>query len=160
MFVTMLEYRQPCRLDEEPATAMASKFGEWLKRARESKAWSGERLAQEVGTSQGNISMYERGLRTPRRDMVKRIAAMLEMSENDALRAAGFAPEDEIRRVLAPDTQEMLRLYEGLPSPLRDSLRRTAADIARELDEAHRYGGRRSDRDENPAQKPADDEEE
>lgn len=85
-------------------------FGEWLRQSRERKGWSGERLAEEVETSQGNISMYERGQRTPRREMVVRLANALGTAPNPGLLAAGFSPEPE-------DDDELAREPDRLPPP-------------------------------------------
>lgn len=70
-------------------------FSAWLRNAREQKGWSGERLAEEVRTTQGNISQYERGDRTPRRKRIVEIATALGMPADDALIAAGYLPSAE-----------------------------------------------------------------
>lgn len=62
-------------------------FAAWLKSARAQKGWSGERLAEEVGTSQGTISMYERGLRHPHRERAVKIAEALGVDPRAALEA-------------------------------------------------------------------------
>ena len=76
-------------------------FGTYLKSEREKRGWSGERLAEEIGTSQGNVSMYERGERVPRRGMVEKIAQSLGINSEPALIAAGFIPKNA-RRVVLP----------------------------------------------------------
>lgn len=62
-------------------------FAAWLKAARAKKGWSGERLAGEIGTSQGTISMYERGLRHPHRERAVKMAEILGADPREALGA-------------------------------------------------------------------------
>lgn len=99
------------------STAFGLGFSSWLKERRESKGWSGERLAEEVGTSQGNISMYERGGRTPRRDMVKKIAAALGADEGTALLAGGYVPEHNQDGSPAVPTIPGMQTFPGVVTP-------------------------------------------
>ena len=43
----------------------SSIFGTRMRQARQDKGWTQERLAQEYGATQANISLYERGLYEP-----------------------------------------------------------------------------------------------
>lgn len=88
MFAAAISLSSPLGLD-----IPMSDFGSYLKEARERKGWEQEKLAEEIDTSQGNISMYERGERKPRRDRITRIAAVLGVDASEALLAAGYAPK-------------------------------------------------------------------
>lgn len=85
------------------------KFGGWLRSARRRKGWSGEMLAAEIGTSQGNISLYERGLRFPHRERAVALAEALGADPREALRALmadtpGIAPLATLEEVQSSDT--------------------------------------------------------
>jgi transcriptional regulator with XRE-family HTH domain len=62
-------------------------FGAWLRAARLSKGWSGEKLALEIGASQGNVSMYERGIRRPQASRISQIAQVLGADLRQAMEA-------------------------------------------------------------------------
>lgn len=62
-------------------------FGAWLRAARLSKGWSGERLGLAIGSSQGNISLYERGLRRPHAHRITKIAGALDADLRLAMEA-------------------------------------------------------------------------
>jgi transcriptional regulator with XRE-family HTH domain len=88
-----------------------NEFGEWLRQARDRKDWSGERLGEEIGVNQSNISMYERGERKPRRARLLKIAAALGVSAVEALDVwskSGLDPE-----VLDPEQEESQVIQRG-----------------------------------------------
>jgi transcriptional regulator with XRE-family HTH domain len=62
-------------------------FGAWLRAARLKKGWSGEKLALEMGASQGNVSMYERGIRRPQVSRITLIATVLGADPREAMDA-------------------------------------------------------------------------
>jgi transcriptional regulator with XRE-family HTH domain len=64
-----------------------SSFGAWLKDQRIKRGWSSERMAEELGLSQGAVSLYERGARHPKREKVVQIALSLGANPQEALDA-------------------------------------------------------------------------
>lgn len=72
-------------------------FGAWLKKQRTRRGWSSERFAEEIGISQGSVSLYERGQREPRdRATILLIADALagpdaDEDEREALRREALA---------------------------------------------------------------------
>ena len=117
-------------------------FGKWLKRTRAAANITGEKLAELIGASQGNVSMYERGDRNPKPERVKEIAKALGADTDEALLAAGYAPEHipELTRELDTDTAEMVHFYEGL-SPSSRSISKTMIQQLREVERAASIGG-------------------
>lgn len=71
-----------------------NRFGQWLRRARRYQEMTGEQLAEKIGGSftQGRVSSYERGAKSPSRETVLQLAQALGADESEALLAAGFAP--------------------------------------------------------------------
>lgn len=82
--------------------SMQETFGEWLKRTRKKQGLTQQQLADRVKVSKQYISNLERNARhgtsgakpTPSAKVVKRIATGLEVPESEALRAAGYYPEE------------------------------------------------------------------
>lgn len=76
-----------------------------IKEHRKAKGWSGERLAQEVGTSKGYISEIENGKRTASVQMLRSIAASLGVKEQEL-----FAVENEADERLLRLMNDFMRL--------------------------------------------------
>lgn len=113
------------------------KFGAWLRAARRRKGWSGEMLAAEIGTSQGNISLYERGLRFPHRERAVELAEALGADPREALRALmADTPGLDTKSIaeqfgpVSPQTVEIVQLMALFPDAERavmiDNLKRMA----------------------------------
>jgi transcriptional regulator with XRE-family HTH domain len=112
-------------------------FGKWLRAARRKKGWSGELLAVEIGTSQGNISLYERGLRHPHRERAVELATALGADPREALQAlmkdTPGMDDQSIRErhgEVSEYTTEILQLLALFPAEERlvivENLKRTA----------------------------------
>lgn len=69
------------------AKSAPSSFGTWLKDQRVKRGWSSERMSEELGLSQGAVSLYERGARHPKREKVVQIAIALGANPQEALDA-------------------------------------------------------------------------
>jgi len=76
------ERGRPARAKHVP-----TKFGAWIKAQRLSRGWSSERMSEELGLSQGAVSLYERGSRHPKREMAVEIARALGEDPREALSA-------------------------------------------------------------------------
>lgn len=73
-------------------------FAEWVKMARESQGLLMQECAERAGVSQAAWSQYEDETRyqQPRQTTVRKIAHALRVSEEEALKAAGYAAESEV----------------------------------------------------------------
>jgi transcriptional regulator with XRE-family HTH domain len=70
-----------------------SRFASQLRWWRRRRGWSQLELAGRAGVSQRHLSFLELGRAAPSRDMVIRLAATLDLrQQNGLLTAAGFAP--------------------------------------------------------------------
>lgn len=107
-------------------TGKETAFGAWLKSRREALGWSSEQAAERFGLSQSMVSLYERGVRSPKRETAQRIGEELGDVEG-SLQAAGYATPDSIDMVILrkiqslndTDKEQMERLIDRL---VRDSL--------------------------------------
>jgi transcriptional regulator with XRE-family HTH domain len=63
-------------------------LGEAIRRLREKREFTQERLAQDAGVTTGTVSLIERGQSNPAWGTVKAIASALEVSMADLSRAA------------------------------------------------------------------------
>lgn len=59
------------------------KFKENLKTAMKDKKIKQEEMANKLNTTQQNISLYTRGLRTPDINTIRKICEMLEVTPNE-----------------------------------------------------------------------------
>lgn len=106
-----------------------------LKRAREARRWSQERLAGEAEMDHSLVSRLESGQRSPTRDAIGKLARGLDLSpeqKDRLLIAAGFFPE-RAEHALA-DEPMVGKLYsllrdEETPEPVRDNLRRVLTSL-------------------------------
>lgn len=94
-------------------------FGQWLKAKREALGWSSEQAAERFGLSQSMVSLYERGVRSPKRETALRIGEALGDIEG-SLKAAGYAPptpnpeESEFVRAMLSASPEQKALIRGM----------------------------------------------
>ena len=113
----------------ELATRSSEEFRGLLKRHREARRWSQERLAAEAEMDHSLVSRLESGQRSPTRDAIGKLARGLELApeqKDRMLIAAGFFP-DQPENALS-DEPAVTRIYrilrdEKTPQPVRDNLR-------------------------------------
>jgi transcriptional regulator with XRE-family HTH domain len=111
------------------ATRSTEEFRGLLKRHREARRWSQERLAAEADMDHSLVSRLESGQRSPTREAIGKLARGLDLPPEDKDRlliAAGFFP-DRPENALA-DEPAVTRIYrilrdENTPEPVRDNLR-------------------------------------
>ena len=107
----------------------SEEFRSLLKRHREARRWSQERLAAEAEMDHSLVSRLESGQRSPTRDAIGKLARGLELApeqKDRMLIAAGFFP-DQPENALS-DEPAVTRIYrilrdEKTPQPVRDNLR-------------------------------------
>ena len=76
--------------------------GEKIKTFRVAKGMTQQDVANALGVSYQNISQYERGVRTPKMSMIRKIASVLSVN---AWEIAGFDPSIEGDDVVIPKLQ-------------------------------------------------------
>jgi transcriptional regulator with XRE-family HTH domain len=111
------------------AVRSSEEFRGLLKRHREARRWSQERLAAEAEMDHSLVSRLESGQRSPTRDAIGKLARGLELApeqKDRMLIAAGFFP-DQPENALS-DEPAITRIYrilrdEKTPQPVRDNLR-------------------------------------
>jgi len=104
-------------------------FRALLKRHREARRWSQERLASESEMDHSLVSRLESGQRSPTREAISKLARGLDLpseQKDRLLIAAGFFPEQP-ENALA-DEPAVTRIYrilrdEQTPQPVRDNIR-------------------------------------
>ena len=104
-------------------------FRALLKRHREARRWSQERLASESEMDHSLVSRLESGQRSPTREAITKLARGLDLpteQKDRLLIAAGFFPEQP-ENALA-DEPAVTRIYrilrdEHTPQPVRDNIR-------------------------------------
>jgi transcriptional regulator with XRE-family HTH domain len=107
-----------------------SPLGQLLRHWRQGRRLSQLALAEEVGTTQRFVSFIESGRSLPSRDMVLRLARVLDVpvrERNQLLLAAGYAPlyrdtglADEQARPVRAAVERMLRAHEPYPAVVMD----------------------------------------
>lgn len=113
----------------EVAARSSEEFRGLLKRHREARRWSQERLAAEAEMDHSLVSRLESGQRSPTRDAIGKLARGLELApeqKDRMLIAAGFFPDQPENAV--SDEPAVTRIYrilrdERTPEPVRDNLR-------------------------------------
>ena len=114
---------------EEYLARNTAEFRALLKRHREARRWSQERLASEAEMDHSLVSRLESGQRSPTREAITKLARGLELpteQKDRLLIAAGFFPEQP-ENALA-DEPAVTRIYrilrdEHTPQPVRDNIR-------------------------------------
>ncbi len=107
-----------------------------LKRHREARRWSQERLASEADMDHSLVSRLESGQRSPTREAIDKLARglRLEGAEKDRLLiAAGYFPEHAENAIVdEPSVQRILLLLrdERTPEPVRDRVREVLSGLA------------------------------
>ena len=117
------------QISDELLVRNTEEFRALLKRHREGRRWSQERLASESEMDHSLVSRLESGQRSPTREAITKLARGLELptEQNDRLLiAAGFFPEQP-ENALA-DEPAVTRIYrilrdEHTPQPVRDNIR-------------------------------------
>ncbi|MGB7413120.1 MAG: helix-turn-helix transcriptional regulator [Thermosynechococcaceae cyanobacterium] len=95
-----------------PETSLDKAFGQFLKQWRSQRNFSQLDLSMASGVSQRHISFIESGRARPSRDMVLKLAAVLDIplrQQNKMLTAAGFAPIYSEFDLSAPELDPILR---------------------------------------------------
>lgn len=85
-------------------------LGQRIKAAREAKKLSHDRLAEKVGTSRQHLIRIEKGVHTPRADMLARISEALETPFS--VEKALADDEEEARAMVAAIALNISRLVE------------------------------------------------
>lgn len=90
--------------------------GERIKEARKLARLTQQELADKVGISYQQLSQYERGVRNPKNETIKRIADALEVGEH-TLSPGRYGISDKIKnlRIYRGFTQEELSKKAGVP---------------------------------------------
>lgn len=105
--------------------SMVEIFGEWLLRTRKKQGLTQAQLADRIGVSKQYISTLERDAPhgvtearpTPSAKVVKKIATGLDAPESEALRAAGYYPEESD---IDPRQSQLLSYFHELSDNERD----------------------------------------
>ena len=113
----------------------SQEFRALVKRHREARHWSQERLAAEAAMDHSLISRLESGQRSPTRDAIDKLARGLALQpeqKDRLLIAAGFFPERAEHALV--DEPMVGKLYsllrdEETPEPVRDNLRRVLTSL-------------------------------
>ena len=106
----MYESRQARQTIDPFMSFLPSTFGQRLRWWRAHRGQSQLALAGAADTSQRHLSFLESGRATPSRDMVLRLAAVLDVplrQQNALLLAAGFAPVWRESALSAPELKEV-----------------------------------------------------
>lgn len=117
------------QVSDELLVRNTEEFRALLKRHREGRRWSQERLASESEMDHSLVSRLESGQRSPTREAIGKLARGLELAgeqKDRLLIAAGFFPEQP-ENALA-DEPAVTRIYrilrdEQTPQPVRDNIR-------------------------------------
>ena len=117
------------QVSDELLVRNTEEFRALLKRHREGRRWSQERLASESEMDHSLVSRLESGQRSPTREAIGKLARGLELAteqKDRLLIAAGFFPEQP-ENALA-DEPSVTRIYrilrdEHTPQPVRDNIR-------------------------------------
>ena len=119
-------------------------FRALLRRFREARRWSQEKLAEAADVDHSLVSRWEGGSRGVTAEAVQKLAAGLRLSPGDRdrlLMAAGYMPERPEATVL--DEPQVARLYrflkdDAIPAVARNAVRElVAAAVARTNDVWH-----------------------
>ena len=110
-------------------------FRQLLKRYREARRWSQERLAAEADMDHSLVSRLESGQRSPTREAVAKLARGLELSDEQKDRlliVAGYFPEHVENALIEEPAVRELYLFlrnDELPQPVRDNLRQVLSGL-------------------------------
>jgi XRE family transcriptional regulator, regulator of sulfur utilization len=124
-------------LDKE---AMENALGLLIKRARETRGWTQDELAERMDVNRGYIGQLEAGtIKLPRGERLAQLEQLLGISREDMLRAAGrlgpateFDLWHELRRISAmQDLDDRVAALEHLPPEVLQILEDLAVDFVR-----------------------------
>ena len=76
-------------------------FRQILKHARQQRAWSQRRLADELGVSHSTVAYWERGEGVPAGDNLARLEHILQLEPGTLTRLLGYMPEHTMRREMS-----------------------------------------------------------
>jgi transcriptional regulator with XRE-family HTH domain len=110
----------------KPSAKVTTSFGIWLDRAMIAQQIDQLATANRIGVAQSALSNWRRGIRTPKRADVERIAVALNANIADGLMAAGYLPDGEMTEELPIDEQRLIAFYRGAP----DHTKKFLQDIA------------------------------
>jgi CheY-like chemotaxis protein/DNA-binding XRE family transcriptional regulator len=82
-------------------------FGESLKKIREEKGLSQQKLAKKLSVAQSTVGMWESGKRTPKLDEIHRLARMLNITVNRLLGQAADKKIEIIRNEIYIDGEKI-----------------------------------------------------
>ncbi|MGG1601236.1 MULTISPECIES: helix-turn-helix domain-containing protein [Paenibacillus] len=97
---------------------MEPNFGQYLKSIRKAAKFSMAVLAEKSGVSQPYISQIERGERGPSPEILKKLAAALNISYAELMLKAGYVPEELSQNI------DRLTLLKGLQTELQQATKR------------------------------------
>ena len=108
-------------------------FGPTVKRAREALGWDQGNLARQIGNvTQQTVSRWERGGSRPRRDVVVKIATLLQLDPLGLLASAGYGPLSDTQASVHPPVRPRATLLPVAElSP--DRFEELVADLAHRL---------------------------
>lgn len=104
-------------MTSRPKTPAAIALGQRIKQLRENKGWSQPELARNLGVTNGAVGAWEVGLKSPRRSMAQKVAAMLGVTMEWLL--TGNEPEERTKAQTKPEL-EALELVRALPPEKQD----------------------------------------
>jgi transcriptional regulator with XRE-family HTH domain len=87
---TIVNNNHGMKLEDTPAETL----GTWLKRQLSQREWNGADLAKRLNSSNGTVSNWMNGVRTPNPETVMRIASVLGADVDYLLTLAGHRPPD------------------------------------------------------------------
>ena len=79
---------------------MEETFGERLKKAREAKKYSQEKLGKEIGVARTQITNYEKGTSAPSYEKLKLICTTLDVSSDWLLGIPDTKAKDEENKAI------------------------------------------------------------
>lgn len=105
------------------------RFRALLRRHREARRWSQERLAGEAAIDHSLVSRLESGQRAPTRLVIRKLGAGLGLTDgqvDELLIAAGFLPDDPAATIAGDEAAVALYRFlndENIPQAARASVR-------------------------------------
>ncbi len=102
--------------DSEPVPR--NTWANFIRSARQSRGWSIEELAKRADVSRMTIIRWEGGATRFRPDTIQRVAAVLEVPQSDAMRAAfGDGPQGELPPPLPREISRLIDAYTAITDP-------------------------------------------
>src|SRR5918998_689743 len=120
---------------DEALPRNTEEFRALLKRHREARRWSQERLASESEMDHSLVSRLESGQRSPTREAIGKLARGLDLpteQKDRLLIAAGFFPEQVENVLIEEPTVRAIYTFlrdDEPPQPVRDNLRQVLSGL-------------------------------